>query len=184
VNSDGRGRGSTFFVALPLATAQEAAAGPVQVAAARAAPGGGGAVPLAGVRVLVVDDEPDARALLRRLLEDSGAEVWALGSAREALEALDSFVPQVVVSDIGMPERDGYELIQDVRARGAARGGGVPAIALTAFARSEDRTRALLAGYQMHVAKPVEPAELIASVASLAGVMSTLAPPDGGSARS
>jgi CheY-like chemotaxis protein len=133
---------------------------------------GASGISLDGVRVLVVDDDPDARDLIRRLLEDSAAMVTTTGSAAEALDVLDHFDPHVLVSDIGMPGRDGYDLIHEVRSRGRARGGTVPAIALTAFARSEDRTRALVAGYQMHVAKPVEPTELIASVASLAGVMS------------
>jgi len=178
VKSAGRGSGSTFVVQLPLAVVHEARLETdFHPRAARALPLGGSGISLGGVRVLIVDDEPDARALLRRLLEDSGAEVSTTGSANEALDTLEHFRPHVVVSDIGMPERDGYELIQDIRSRGPARGGGVPAIALTAFARSEDRTRALLAGYQMHVAKPVEPSELVASVASLAGVMSGPPPP-------
>jgi CheY-like chemotaxis protein len=124
---------------------------------------------LEGVAVLVVDDDGDARELMRRILTTRGAEVTTVDSAAAALAAIRQRVPAVLVSDIGMPDHDGYELIRSVRALPAAAGGRIPAIALTAFARSEDRQRTLLAGYQMHVAKPVEPAELIAVCASLAG---------------
>jgi PAS domain S-box-containing protein len=173
VQSAGPGSGSTFIVQLPLAVLHGTRPdGDTHPRRARALPLGQSAISLRGIRVLVVDDEPDARELIRRLLEDAEAEVLTTASAAEALEALEPWKPHVLVSDIGMSGRDGYNLIQEVRGRGAERGGSVPAIALTAFARSEDRTRALLAGYQMHVAKPVEPSELIASVASLAGVRS------------
>jgi CheY-like chemotaxis protein len=121
------------------------------------------------VKVLVVDDEPDARGLIKRLLEDRDATVQTAGSAGEAIEQLRSLRPDVLVSDIGMPGEDGYSLIRRVRSLGPDAGGKVPALALTAYARSEDRMRAVGAGYQMHVAKPVEPAELILMVASLAG---------------
>ena len=124
---------------------------------------------LAGVKVLVVDDEPDARGLIKRLLDDCEAAVQTAGSAAQAIELIQSQPPDVLVSDIGMPGEDGYTLIRRVRALGAERGGRVPALALTAYARSEDRMRAIAAGYQMHVAKPVEPAELVMMVASLAG---------------
>jgi PAS domain S-box-containing protein len=173
VKSAGLGAGSTFVVQLPLAVVHDKRrAGDAHPRQPKATALSRSGISLEGVRVLVVDDEPDARDLIRRLLEDNDAMVSTTGSAAEALEVLDRFDPHVLVSDIGMPGRDGYDLIHEVRLRGRARGGAVPAIALTAFARSEDRTRALLAGYQMHVAKPVEPTELIASVASLAGVMS------------
>ncbi len=119
-------------------------------------------------RVLVVDDEPDARALVKRLLENCEAVVTTAASASEALEALRRAKPDVVISDIGMPGEDGYALIRMVRALPPDEGGDVPAVALTAYARSEDRTRALLSGFQSHVAKPVEPTELVATVASLA----------------
>jgi CheY-like chemotaxis protein len=120
------------------------------------------------VWVLVVDVEMDARFLIRRVLEDCGAQVTLASSADEGLEVLRSERVDMIVSDIGMPDIDGYEFIRRVRAMGAEEGGRTPAAALTAFARSEDRTRALRAGYQTHVAKPVEPAELTAVVASLA----------------
>jgi CheY-like chemotaxis protein len=119
---------------------------------------------LSGLRVLVVDDEPDARELLRQVLADCGAEVLTAGGAAEALALLRER-PQLLVSDIGMPDADGYELLKQVRALGER----LPAIALTAFARSEDRTRALRAGFLVHVSKPVEPAELVATVAAVAG---------------
>ena len=115
--------------------------------------------------MLVVDDEPDARQLVRRVLTECGAEVAVAESAAEAMELVESFRPDVLVSDIGMPDQDGYDFIRQVRSRVAAK--TLPAVALTAFARSEDRRRALLAGFQTHVAKPVDPAELVAVVASL-----------------
>jgi CheY-like chemotaxis protein len=107
--------------------------------------------------------------LISRVLANSRAIVVAAASAAEALEALDRDRPHVLVSDIGMPGVDGYELLRRVRARPDASGAALPAVALTAFARPEDRLRALHAGYQMHVAKPVEPAELVTVVASLTG---------------
>jgi CheY-like chemotaxis protein len=123
---------------------------------------------LEGLKVLVVDDEPDARELIKRVLLHGHAEVLLASSAREALDLLDRHRPDVLVSDIGMPEQDGYELIREVRSRGRTAQ-DVPAVALTAFARSEDRRRALMAGFQIHVAKPVDANELTAVVASLAG---------------
>ena len=122
---------------------------------------------LRGVKVLVVDDEPDARDVVRRLLTAAGAEVIAAASAAEALELLERHHPDVLVSDIGMPGEDGYELIRKVRMLGEGAG-ATRAVALTAFARLEDRTRAMLAGYQMHLAKPVDARELIVTVATLA----------------
>jgi PAS domain S-box-containing protein len=123
---------------------------------------------LAGLKVLVVDDQRDARDLLKRVLEDSAAEVRTAATAAEALRAITTFRPDVLVTDIGMPEADGFELLKQVRALGSERGGRVPAIALTAFARSEDRTRALRAGFLVHVSKPVDPSEIVATVASVA----------------
>jgi CheY-like chemotaxis protein len=121
---------------------------------------------LAGLKVLVVDDEPDARQLLHRFLADCKAQVAVACPAAEAQTVLGQFQPDVIVSDIGMPEQDGYDLIHWVRDNPATK--GIPAAALTAFARPEDRKRTLLAGFQTHVSKPVDPAELAAVVASLA----------------
>jgi CheY-like chemotaxis protein len=119
--------------------------------------------------VLVVDDEPDARALVSRLLEDSGAHVTTAASAVEALAAIANHPPDVLVSDIGMPTEDGFALIRRLRDLPPEAGGNTPAIALTAYARSEDRQRVIYAGFQMHVSKPIEPSGLITMVASLAG---------------
>ncbi len=162
-HSEGEGRGSTFTVRLPLAEKQVSA-----IAVAKEEPTEEGA-PLAGLRVLVVDDEADARTLARRVLEERGAEVVTVGSAVEALQAVDAGDElSVVVSDIGMPEHDGYELITRMRAMPGTVG-QVPAVALTALARDEDRKRTLLAGYQVHISKPIDPAELVTVIATLAG---------------
>jgi PAS domain S-box-containing protein len=151
--SPGEGGGATFTVILPLA------------APAR---GGPPARALDGVSVLVVDDEPDARELLTVVLRHYGATVTAVESAGGALESLERARPDVLVSDIGMPGEDGYTLIRRIRAM-EPEGRPIPAIALTAYARTEERARALRAGYQRHVAKPVEPLELASVIASLAG---------------
>lgn len=124
---------------------------------------------LSGLRILVVEDESDARDLVKRVLEECKAEVFTVASALAAFALIEQLQPHVIVSDIGMPEMDGYDFLRRLRALPAEKGGRTPAVALTAFARSEDRTRAMLAGYQVHVAKPVEPQELLASVASVAG---------------
>ena len=171
VESAGRGQGSVFRVVLP--------------AAARGSNGGevvgestptltGGAPPpalhsLEGLKVLVVDDDADARQLLAEILSRCGAQVRTAASLSKALEVLGLWVPHVLLSDIGMPDGDGYALIERVRALPAEQGGTVPAAALTAYAGAEDRARSLASGFQLHVAKPVEPAELAAVVASLAG---------------
>jgi len=123
---------------------------------------------LRGITVLAVDDESDARELIRRVLEDCGARVLVAASSREGLEILRREKPDMILSDIGMPGEDGYEFIRQVRRLSPEEGGRTPAAALTAFARAEDRTRALRAGYQTHVTKPVETMELTAVVASLA----------------
>jgi hypothetical protein len=144
VSSPGKGRGSTFILKLPLA--------PI---------------------VLVVDDDSDARGVLARILRDARASVITAASAAEALEILREANPALLISDIGMPGEDGYDLIRKVRALPTVNCGRVPAVALTAFARSEDRQRALLAGYQLHVAKPVEPSGLLTVCASLVGRISS-----------
>jgi CheY-like chemotaxis protein len=123
---------------------------------------------LDGIRVLVVDDEKDARDVIVAILEQRGARTFEAASVEEALARLEEHRPDVLVSDIGLPEEDGYSLMRRIRALPRERGGGIPAAALTAYARTEDRMQALLAGFQIHVPKPVQPAELIAVVASLA----------------
>jgi len=126
-------------------------------------------VDLSGIRILVVDDEADARDLTKRVLEECNAEVFSAGMAAEALLLIERMKPDVLVSDIGMPEVDGYQFLKQVRALGQANGGRLPAIALTAFARTEDRTHALHAGFLAHLSKPVDPSELVATVAAVAG---------------
>ena len=122
---------------------------------------------LHGLRVLVVDDEIDARTLLSMMLEKCGAQVVAVGSSREGLESIESWRPDVLIADIGMPVEDGYGLIKKIRKLPKKKGGQTPALALTAYARTEDRVRALSEGYQVHLAKPVDRFELAAVVASL-----------------
>jgi CheY-like chemotaxis protein len=122
---------------------------------------------LQGLRVLVVDDDDDSRQLVKTVLEHCGSVVDAVAGVDDALRALHARVPDVVISDIGMPGRDGYELIREIRALPASHGGHLPAAALTANAYAEDRRRVLNAGFTMHIAKPVEPAELVAVVVSL-----------------
>jgi PAS domain S-box-containing protein len=167
-DSDGEGKGATFTVLIP-----ELAAIPAISAGSGAGWGGGVGEPveeasrLDGLRLLVIDDEPDALELVSEVLREQGAEIHAAASARQALEALPDLKPHVVVSDIGMPEMDGIALIRAIRSLPADRGGGTPAIALTAFARAEDVERALTAGYQMHLTKPVEIAPLARAVARL-----------------
>ena len=168
--SPGLGLGATFIVNLPLRAVRVEVSEPQQVQ-----PTAAGEVPtisgssLDGLRVLVVDDEADARDLLTTVLRQYGAEVTAVATASEALEALKQLKPNVLVSDIGMPEEDGYALIRKVRALDAEQGGRIPAVALTAYARAEDRKQALLAGFQLHVPKPVDPTELAVVVANLTG---------------
>jgi CheY-like chemotaxis protein len=165
--SGGLDQGATFTVRLPLLeAAQPSARG---AGAAEGAGEDGAAVNLGGVRVLLVDDETDSRDFLSMTLRQYGAEVTALGTAEEAVSALQRERPDVLVSDIAMPGEDGYALIRRVRALGAERGGQVPAAALTAYAKGEDTTRALSAGYQVHLPKPVEPTELATAVATLVG---------------
>jgi CheY-like chemotaxis protein/anti-sigma regulatory factor (Ser/Thr protein kinase) len=168
VYSEGDGHGASFTVRLPLA-----AAGPRAPSPARPPPpsrlGPGFPIPpeLAGLRILIVDDEADTREMLRTLIEQCGARVNLASSVAEGLQQCESWRPDLLISDIGMPDQDGYSLIAGVRARSPESGGDVAAVALTAYARTEDRTRALLAGFNNHVAKPVEPLELLAVIASL-----------------
>ncbi len=166
--SAGLGQGATFVVALPIEALGRAPKRARPGAAAAAAKPRAGPN-LAGLRILIVDDEADARQLVEQLLRDADAEVHSAASAAEALALLESVRPDVLLSDIGMPECDGYQFIAQVRQRSAEHGGMTPAVALTAFARREDRIRTMVAGYQVHLAKPVEPHELLSAVASLAG---------------
>ena len=164
--SAGEGRGASFVVNLPLIVAVSAQPDRLHPTHS-AGPDTQTLLPkLDGVRVLVVDDEPDARDLIRRVLQEHGAVVAAVASGQEALRALAAEPPHVLLSDIGMPGMDGYQFIRSVRA-GDPDYHRVPAIALTAFARSEDRKKALLAGYQTHLAKPFDIAELVIVVAGL-----------------
>lgn len=167
--SAGVGKGSTFIINLPLSPVREerrehplSSQAQLQTAFE---------VPLDDLKILVVDDEPDAVELVKRLLVQCKANVVTASDADAALALLASEKPHVIISDIGMPDKDGYQLMREVRQMDPSAGGNTPAIALTAFARSEDRTRAMLAGYNVHVAKPIEPQELVATVASLAGRM-------------
>ena len=165
--SEGEGKGTKLTIELPLSVMRTLADADAPSVHPRALPMQAKfheQVRLAGVKVLVVDDEPDARDLIRWVLEDNGATVYVAASGEEARQVLEAKRPDVMLSDIGMPIQDGYALMTEIR----RAGNDVPAVAITAFARSEDRTRALLAGFQMHIAKPVEPAELLASVAVLA----------------
>ena len=170
VDSAGEDLGASFTIALPAATRQAQAARPERPAFSPAPPLASELMlrDLAGLRVLVVDDEADARELINRILSDCQAQVRTAASAAQALAALRAGPADVLVSDLGMPDVDGFELLARVRALGPAAGGNVAAVALTAFARSEDRLRALEAGFSAHISKPVEPSELIAAVAALA----------------
>jgi len=177
--SAGTGQGASFTVKLPLVLTHERQFHQAELHQKTTQPAG---VPvtqtplLAGLRVLIVDDEPDARELVTTMLGQYGAEVRTAGSAREAMERLTSWSPNVLVADIGMQEEDGYILIRKIRALSRDRGGRTPALALTAYARTEDRARALSAGYQLHMAKPVDRTELAAAVATLAGRHQTYEP--------
>jgi signal transduction histidine kinase/CheY-like chemotaxis protein len=167
--SEGEGKGAAFIVDLPTVAAPTVALSAPRDAGVSGQPIPFQRVDLSGVRVLVVDDETDTREIVHRILAECRADVSAADCGAEALRQLEAHRPDVLVCDIGMPEMDGYELLKRIRALGASRGGRIPAIALTAFARSEDRTRALRAGFSVHVAKPVDSSELVATVASVLG---------------
>jgi CheY-like chemotaxis protein len=126
-------------------------------------------VDLTGVTVLVVEDDADTRELLKLVLEDCNAVVVLCATVGEAMAALERELPTVILSDIEMPGEDGYDFIRRLRELPPEKGGNLPAAALTAYARSEDRRRSLAAGFQLHAAKPIEPAELVTIVANLAG---------------
>jgi len=166
--SDGPGKGATFSVTLPVhaetpVTLREPSAAP---RLDRSAPSNAGA--LHALRVLIVDDDPDARDMLETVLTEAGAIVEAAESAADGFTALRRFRPQVLVSDIGMPEEDGYSFVQRLRMLDPSEGGRIPSLALTAYTRGEDRTKALSAGFTTYIAKPVNPDDLVAAVANLA----------------
>ena len=172
-SSAGEGKGATFRVRLPVMIVQPEALQrrehprtelrqPLAVAA-----------DLQGVHVLALDDEEDALTLLRVVLETAGATVTTFGSPVAALDRIEDVKPQVLIVDLGMPEMDGFEFIKRVRSSGDSSIQHIPAAALTAFARSEDRTKALRSGFEMHLSKPVDPGELVASVATLARRLNT-----------
>ena len=174
VESGGEGQGAVFKLKLPLLSVPD----PQRLLTGDAAEGSFPAdyselferpPTLDGLRVLIVDDEADAREFVTMILERRAADVTAVASAKEAVEMLERWKPDVLIADIGMPDEDGYALIGKVRSLPADEGGQTPAMALTAYARTEDRRRILMSGYQMHLAKPVEPIELMVAVASLAG---------------
>lgn len=169
VESDGEDKGSAFIISLPLAPISERknqhSAAPTQIAFEN------GHITLPGVKVLVIDDEQDARELIKEVLTLFRADVITAATASAGLEILKNQRPDVIVSDIGMPEKDGYQFIREVRSLPATHGGKTPAIALSAFAHPEDRTRAIIAGYQMHLSKPVESHELVAAIENLTGWM-------------
>lgn len=171
VHSEGEGKGATFTISLPFVgvvssqkdTEVASEVRNDEIASLAGLPS------LKGLKVLAVDDEADTRELIREVLRECGAEVILSRSAAEALEALEQHKPDILISDLGMPDEDGYSLITKIRALPSDRGGHIPAAALTAYARTEDRLRVLRSGFQFHLPKPVDSAELVTVVASLAG---------------
>jgi CheY-like chemotaxis protein len=164
--SDGPGRGTTFTVTFPLSSDPAVATTEATRAAAGEAPGT--AATLSGLRILVVDDEPDVRAVVSGMLEQLGAEVVPLESGESIEPSLASFQPHLMLVDIGMPGEDGYALMRRVRRLAPGRGGDVPAVSLTAHARNEDRARAMASGFQDHLPKPIDLPLLVATVRRLA----------------
>ncbi|OYD97839.1 hybrid sensor histidine kinase/response regulator [Nostoc sp. 'Peltigera membranacea cyanobiont' 210A] len=173
VASPGIGQGTTFIVKLPVAIIYKSSSEPEALDLITQADGTIDApLTLSGLQILVVEDEADSLELLSTILQEYGAQVISVTSVSEALEIIENATSQsldVLVSDIGMPNEDGYSLIRKLRQLEAQRGGRMPAVALTAYARSDDRKQALLAGFQMHLPKPVEAAELATVIASLTG---------------
>jgi CheY-like chemotaxis protein len=164
--SAGPGKGARFTVKLPLAgTLDSKPRGPI----GDRMPGNYASQAGLGMRVLVVEDDLETRDILSAILERGGFSYRLATRASEALTVLDDWQPDVIVSDIGMPDMDGYEFVRQLRSRSAAQGGHIPALALSAFARNEDRDLALRSGYQAHVAKPVDPADLVKAITTLTG---------------
>jgi CheY-like chemotaxis protein len=159
------GKGATFLVSLPVVVSRSSHVDRAAVGAPPETADVAGSDDLTGVKVLAIDDDVDSLGVIKRVLTSRRADVQTASSVAEALVLFNASRPDIILSDIGMPDRDGYELIRSLRA--LPSGKTVPAAALTALARSEDRMRALNAGYQAHVSKPVAPAELIAVVRSL-----------------
>jgi hypothetical protein len=167
--SPGEGQGATFSVDLPVSIMQVESERERAHPTAESGEPDAVAIPrLDGIQAFVIDDEPDARELLQRVLTEQGANVTLFDSADSALAAIATSRPTVIVSDVGMPGIDGYQMMRTLRA-GEPRESRIPALALTAFARAEDRKRALIAGFQAHLAKPFDVAELVLLVADLVG---------------
>ncbi len=175
-DSDGPGRGATFRIMLPRMTARESA--PLELR--RPEPAAAAAPPtrLDGVRVLVVDDEPTARELFAAIVENAGGELRTAASVKQAVAVLKTWWPDVVLSDLEMPEEDGFALMTQVRQLSASQHASLAAVAVTAHSRPEDRARALDAGFQWHLSKPVDPADLLSTVASLTGRFAPIAQSD------
>ena len=167
--SSGLGEGSVFTVELPLAEERRDPARAEERREVERRRSRKGSIRLDGVHVLLVEDDDDSRKLLGAILKRHGARVTATKSVAEALSVFPTDVPDLLVSDIGMPDEDGYELIRKLRALPPERGGQIPAIALTGYASRKDRERALAAGYNQHIAKPIEQADMISALAALIG---------------
>jgi len=165
--SEGLGKGATFTVALPIAQGRAMSPAESRDTAAGGRLGPINPPSLVGVRALFVDDEADMREIIIMILAEGGADVRTAVSATEALAVCDKWQPDVLISDIGLPGEDGYTLMKKLRERESERGGHIPAIALTAYGRQEDRLSALSVGYEYYIPKPVEPEELLVVVASL-----------------
>ncbi|HUE82150.1 MAG TPA: PAS domain S-box protein [Pyrinomonadaceae bacterium] len=176
VQSEGKGKGAVFTIDLPCVSEHEDL--PDETPVSEPPSTSDRVKPLDGLRILVVEDDDDSRALVGTLLKNQGAIVSLAESVQEAMKVLEKIVPDVVVSDLGMPDEDGYALIAKLRRLPADKGGIAPAIALTGYATGKDREQALAAGYQMHMAKPIEPEALVAAVAKLSGAeqLSSLKP--------
>jgi len=170
VHSEGEGKGTTFTVTLPfVGVVSQNEPESVHPTQGEEVISFDGLPSHQGLKVLVVDDEADTRELIREVLKECGSEVITSNSAADALVALEEHKPDILISDLGMPDEDGYSLISKIRALPDERGGQIPAAALTAYARAEDRMRVLRSGFQFHLPKPVDSAELVTVVASLAG---------------
>jgi hypothetical protein len=167
--SDGEGKGAIFTVRLPIIQAEVTAYRDADADGVQTPSEGAGNNALAGVTVLLVDDDGDTREMVAAVLTGRGATVRSCASAAEGIEAWEGLKPDVIVSDIGMPNEDGFSFIRRLRTMNGSEEPLAPAIALTAYASGEDRNRTLEAGFQIHVAKPLEPDQLVTAIASLVG---------------